>query len=162
MPHRTLAAAILLAVLELATATTTCAQSVADLDHAMRAMKLRMTALNTTRKNLQKLEAHGDAQERDAVRNITDADVAVFAAAVKVFTVAFIASGMKCPDDFSFTQKQFGSIVKTFVTTADEELALLDPNLRSVVAPAALAEATSIRDTVVDLRDLLKPFAAED
>jgi hypothetical protein len=96
------------------------------------------------------------------VRNITDADVAVFAAAVKVFTVAFIASGMKCPDDFSFTQTQFGSIVKTFVTTADEELTLLDANLRNVVAPAALAEATSIRDTVVDLRDLLKPFAVED
>src|SRR6202035_2914777 len=104
MAQRIIAAIILLAALELATATTAHAQSAADLDHAMRAMKLRMTALNTTRKNLQQTEAHGGDQEKNAVRNITDADIVVFSAAVKVFTIAFIASGMKCPDDIRFTQ----------------------------------------------------------
>jgi hypothetical protein len=153
---------ILLVALELAAGTAARAQSVADLDHAMRAMQLRMRALNTTRKSLQQIETHRDDRDENAVRNITDADVVVFSAAVKVFTVAYIASGMKCPDDLSFSQRQFGLVVKSFVTTADEELATINTNLRDIAGPSAVAEATNIRDTVVDLRDLLKPFAGEE
>jgi hypothetical protein len=69
---------------------------------------------------------------------------------------------MKCPDDVRFTQKQFGLVVDSFVTTADAELSLVNDNRRNVVAPAALAEATNIRDLIVDLRDILKPFAAKE
>ena len=162
MPQRMIVPTILLLALELATATIARAQSVADLNHALRAMDLRMRALNTTRKNLEQIENHHNAHEEAAVRSITDADVVVFSAAVKVFTVAFIAGGMKCPEDLRFAQKQFGSVVKSFITTADEELAIVNGNLRDVAAPPALAEATNIRDTVVDLRDILKPFAAEE
>ena len=162
MAKQMIAASILLVALELITTTNARAQSVADLDHTMRAMKLRMTALNTARKSLQQIEAHGDDHERDAARTIADADVLVFSASVKVFTVAFIASGIKCPDDLRFAQKQFRSIVKSFLTTADEELTLVDTNLRNVTTPPALAEATNIRDAVIDLRDLLKPFAAQE
>jgi hypothetical protein len=157
-----IAATILLVAFELVTTTSVCAQSVADLDHTMRAMKLRMTALNTARKNLEQIEIRAADHEQSAVRNITDADVAVFSSAVKVFTVAFIASGMQCPDDIAFTQKQFGLIAKSLVKTADEELTQLNANLTNIAAPAALLEATNIRDAVVDLRDILKPFAAEE
>jgi hypothetical protein len=128
----------------------------------MRAMQLRMRALNTTRKSLQQIEVRRDDREENAVRNITDADIVVFSAAVKVFTVAYIASGMKCPDDLRFSQRQFRLIVKSFVTTADEELAIVNANLRDVAGPSGLSEATNIRDTVVDLRDLLMPFAGEE
>jgi hypothetical protein len=140
MPQRMIVPTILLLALELATATTARAQSVADLNHALRAMDLRMRALNTTRKNLEQIEDHHNDHEEAAVRSITDADVVVFSAAVKVFTVAFIAGDMKCPEDLRFAQKQFGSVVKSFVTTADEELAIVK----------------------VDMRDILKPFAAEE
>ena len=66
---------------------------------------------------------------------------------------------MKCPDDVRFTQKQFGLVVESFVTTADAELSRVNENLHSVGAAAALAEATNIRDGIVDLREFLKPFA---
>ena len=161
MPQRMMVT-ILLVALELAAGTAARAQSVADLDHAMRAMQLRMRALNTTRKSLQQIEVRRDDREENAVRNITDADIVVFSAAVKVFTVAYIASGMKCPDDLRFSQRQFRLIVKSFVTTADEELAIVNANLRDVAGPSCLSEATNIRDTVVDLRDLLMPFAGEE
>jgi len=161
MPQRMIVT-ILLVALELGVATAARAQSVADLDHAMRAMQLRMRALNTTRKSLQQIEVRRDDREENAVRNITDADIVVFSAAVKVFIVAYIASGMKCPDDLRFSQRQFRLIVKSFVTTADEELAIVNANLRDVAGPSGLSEATNIRDTVVDLRDLLMPFAGEE
>lgn len=162
MTYRMIAAMFLFVALDLATATTARAQSVADADHTMRAMDLRMRTLNTARKNLQQMEYHRDDHEADAAREITDADVIVFAEAVKVFTVAFIVTGMKCPDDVRFMQKQFGLVVETFVTTAEAELSRVNENLRSIAAPAALAKAINIRDAIVDLRDILKPFAAEE
>jgi hypothetical protein len=162
MPYRMIAAMFLFAAFDLATATTARAQSVADADHAMRAMDLRMRALNSARKNLQQMEYHRDDHEADAARDITDADVIVLTAALKVFTVAFIMTGMKCPDDVRFTQKQFGLVVKSFVTMADAELSRVNENLSNVAAPAVRAEAINIRDAIVDLRDFLKPFAVEE
>jgi hypothetical protein len=148
--------------LDLATATAARAQSVADADHAMHAMDLRMRALNTARKNLQQLGHYRDDHEVDAVREITDADVIVFAAAIKVFTVAFFVTRMQCPDDVRFSQKQFGSVVESFVATDDEELSRVNENLGKVTAPAAVSEATKIRDVMVDLREFLKPFAVKE
>jgi hypothetical protein len=162
MPYRIIVAMLLFVVLGLATATAARAQSVADADHTMRAMDLRMRALNTARKNLQQMKYQRDDHEADAVREITDADVIVFAAAVKVFTVAFFVTRMQCPDDVRFSQKQFGSVVESFVATADEELSRVNENLGNVAAPAAVAEATKIRDVMVDLREFLKPFAAKE
>jgi hypothetical protein len=162
MPYRMIAAVFLFVALDLATATTACAQSIADADHVMRAMDLRMSALNTARRSLEQMEYHRDDHEADAARDITDADAVVFSAAVKVFTIAFIVTGMRCPDDVRFTQKQFGLVVESFVATADAELVRLNENLRYVAAFAALAEAVNIRDAIVDLRDILKPFAVEE
>ena len=162
MPYRMIAAMFLFVALDFATATTVRAQSVADADHTMRAMDLRMRALSAARKHLQQLEYHRDDHEADAAREITDAEAIVFTAAVKVFTVAFIVTGMKCPDDVRFSQKQFGLVVESFVMTADAELSRINENLRNVAAPAALAEAIDIRDVVVDMRAFLKPFAAEE
>ena len=161
MPRRIIAALLLFVALGFVVATAARAQSVADADNAMHAMDLRMRALNTARKNLQRLEYHRGDLEADAAREITDADTAVFTAAVKVFTVAFMVTGMKCPDDVRFTQKQFGLVVESFITTADAELSRVNENLRNIAAPGSVAEAINIRDVIVDLRDFLKPFAIE-
>jgi hypothetical protein len=161
MRNRNIGATILLLGLGLISATTVRAQSVADVDNAMHALDLRMRALNTARKKLSLLEHQSHDQEADAVRDIAEAESRVFTDGVKVFTVAFLLTGMKCPDDSHFTQKQFGLVVDSFVTTADAELALINGALGSVKAPPALVEATSIRDVIVDLRDFLKPFAAK-
>jgi hypothetical protein len=162
MPHRMFAAACLLIVLGSACATAARAQSVADADHAMRAMDLRMRALNTARKNLQQMDYQREDQQASAARDITDADVVVFAAAVKVFTVAFFITGMKCPEDVRFSQKQFGLVVASFVETADTELSRVNDNLHNISAPAAVAEASSIRDAIMDLREFLQPFAIKE
>ena len=159
MPFRMTAALWALMAINLASTTPVRAQSVADADHAMHAIDLRMRALNAAGKNLRKMQLHRDDHEADAVRDIADADVNVFGAAIKVFTVAFILTGMKCPDDVRFTQKQFGLVANLFVTTADAELSRVNEDLHNVVAPAALAEAGTIRDVILDLRDFLKPFA---
>jgi hypothetical protein len=161
MPYRMIVAIFLWVALDLATATAARAQSVADADNTMHAMDLRMRALNTARKNLQQSGHYRDDHEADAVREITDADVSVFAAAIKVFTVAFFITRLQCPDDIRFSQKQFGSVVESFVTTADEELSRVNENLGNVASPAAVAEATKIRDVMVDLREFLKPFAGK-
>jgi hypothetical protein len=161
MPHRNIAATILLIGLGLIGATTVRAQSVADVDNAMHALDLRMRALNMARKKLLLIEHLRHDHEADAARDIADAEFTVFTDGVKVFTVAFIVTGVKCPDDLRFTQRQFRLVADSFVTTADAQLPLIDAALGSVAAPAALAEATNIRDLIIDLRDFLKPFAAK-
>jgi hypothetical protein len=160
MRHRNIGATALLLALGLISATTVHAQSVADVDNAMHALDLRMRALTTARKKLLLLEHQRHDQEA-AVRDIADAETRVFTDGVKVFTVAFLVTGMKCPDDLRFTQRQFGLVVDSFVATADAELTLINQALASITAPPAIAEATSIRDVIVDLRDFLKPFAAK-
>jgi hypothetical protein len=157
-----IAAALMLVALAVANATTARAQTIADAGNTLRALDLRMRALNTARKTLEQMESHHDDREADAARAIADADVAVFGAAVKVFTVAFMMTGMKSPGDVRFSQQQFGLTVKSFVTTADEELSRVNDNLHDVAAPAALAEASNIRDVIVDMRNFLKPFAAKE
>jgi hypothetical protein len=161
MPYRMIAAVIALAALNLAAAPAAPAQSVADADNALHAMDLRMRALNADRKKLQQMEFHRNDLEADAVRDVTEADSIVFTAAVKVFTVAFIMTGMKSPEDFRFTQKQFRLVVQQLVTSADAQLVRIDESLRNLATPTARAEAVNIRDVIVDLRDFLKPFAAE-
>lgn len=161
MSYRIIAALVLLVALDLATATAARALSVADADHTMRAMDLRMRALNAARKNLQRMENRGDDHEVDAAREIADADVAVFAAAVKVFTVAYLVKGLKCPDDAGFLQQQFGVVARGLVATADEELSRVNGNLHQIAAPAAVAEATRIRDAMIDLQTILKPFVTD-
>ena len=159
MQLRMTVATVLLIALDLAAATSARAQSVADADNAMHAMELRMRALVTARKNLQHVESLRQDPEANAARDIADAETSVFSDAVKVFTVGFIVTGIKCPEDLRFTQQQFVLVVKSFVATADTEIARINQNLPAVAATAAHAEAVSIRDLIVDLRDLLKPFA---
>jgi hypothetical protein len=162
MRHRNIGATILLLGLGLISASAVRAQSVADVDNVMHALDLRMRALNTARKKLLLLAHQRHDQEADAIREIADAETRVFTEGVKVFTVAFLVTGMKCPDDLHFAQKQFGLVVDSFVTTADAELTLINQALGSITAPPAIVEATSIRDVIVDLRDILKPFAAKN
>jgi hypothetical protein len=159
MQRRMIAATFLMTALGLAAGTSAHAQSVADADNALHAMDLRMRALVTARKNLLQIENLRHDTEADAARDITDAETSVFTDAVKVFTVAFIVTGIKCPEDLRFTQQQFALVVKSFVATADTELARINQNLPNVAATAAHAEAVNIRNLIVDLRDLLEPFA---
>jgi hypothetical protein len=159
MSGRKLAVMLLYAVLGIATAANVAAQSAADADHTMRAMDLRMRALNAARKNLQQLQYHRVDQEADALREIMDADAIVFSAAVKVFTVAYFVKSMQSPADVRFSQQQFRLVVQLFVDTAGEQLARVDENLRNVTAPAPAAEANSIRGAIAELRDFLQPFA---
>jgi hypothetical protein len=157
--HRTIAISLLLISLSLGAMTAVRAQSLADLDHLPRALDLRLRALNIARRNLEQLTPTNP--ERAVVAGVIDADVAVFAEGVKVFTVAYIARGLKNPEDFRFAQTQFRSTVKAFISTADEKLQVLDSGLGNIATPDALGQARTIRDAVADLRDFLKPFAAE-
>ena len=159
MPNRLIPVLILALALHLAASGCAQAQSAADAAHAMRAMDLRMRALNAARKSLQQLESQLADREAQAARDIADADTAVFADAVKVYTVAFFLSAVKCPEDQRFAQRQFGSVVASFVTTADAQLSRVNAALADIAAPAALAEARQIRDVMLDLRQFLQPFA---
>ena len=161
MSRRMIFAMCLAAALALATPIIAPAQSVADADNTMRAMDLRLRALTSARKNLQQMTYQRGDSEADAARDVADADNQVFTAAVKVFTVAFFVKSMKSPDDFRFAQQQFRLVVGLFVATADAQLSRVEDDLQKMTAPDAVAEATGVRNVMVDLRDFLKPFAAE-
>jgi hypothetical protein len=159
MPGRMITAMFVCAAL--AMTTTAFAQSVADADNAMRAMDLRLRALTTDRKKLQQLTFQRGDSEADAARDVVDADNMVFTAAVKVFTVAFFVKSIKSPDDFRFAQQQFRQVVQLFVEAADAQLPRVEDDLHKMTSPDIVAEATGVRNLIVDLREFLKPFATE-
>jgi hypothetical protein len=161
MSRRMIFAMHLLAALALATPIIAPAQSVADADNTMRAMDLRLRSLSSARKNLQQMTYQRGDSEADAARDVVDADNQVFTAAVKVFTVAFFVKSMKSPDDFRFAQQQFRLVVGLFVATADAQLPRVEDDLHKMTAPDIVTEASGVRNVIVDLRDFLKPFAAE-
>jgi hypothetical protein len=161
MPSRLITGMILSAAFALATPSIAAAQTVADADNAMRAMDLRLRALTSARKSLQQITYQRGDSEADAARDVVDADNLVFTAAIKVFTVAFFLKSMKSPDDFRFAQQQFRQVVGLFVAEADTQLPRVDDDLHKMSAPDCVAEATAIRNVMVDLRDFLKPFGAE-
>ena len=161
MPIRMIAALFLSAALAFAAPTTAPAQTISDAGNAMRAMDLRLRALTADRKDLQQMTEHRGDSEADAARDVVDADNLAFTAAVKVFTVAFFVKSIKSPDDFSFAQQQFRLVVGLFVATADAQLPRVEDDLHKLTAPAAVTAATGIRNVIVDLREFLKPFAAE-
>lgn len=160
MSHRMIAAMWLCAAVALAAGSIASAQSIADADNTMRAMDLRLRALTSHRKTLQQMTYQRGDSEADAARDVVDADNLVFTAAVKVFTVAFFLKSMKSADDFHFAQQQFRLVVGLLVATADAQLPRVDDALHKMTAPEAVAEATGVRNVIVDLRDFLKPFAA--
>ena len=161
MLTRMIGAMLLCATLVLAAATIASAQSAADAGNAMRAMDLRLRALTTARKNLQQMAYQRGESEADAARDVVDAGNIVFTAAVKVFTVAFFVTSMKSPDDFRFAQQQFRLVVGMFVETADAQLPRVEDDLHKMTATAVVTEATGIHSIIADLREFLKPFAAE-
>jgi hypothetical protein len=161
MSRRMICVTYLVGALALATPVVAPAQSVADADNAMRAMDLRLRALTSARKDLQQMTYQRGDSEADAARDVVDADNQVFTAAVKVFTVAFFVKSMKSPEDFRFAQQQFRLVVGLFVATADAQLPRVEDDLHKMTAPDAVTAATGVRNVMVDLRDFLKPFAAE-
>jgi hypothetical protein len=52
-------------------------------------------------------------------------------------------------------------VVGLFVATADAQLPRVEDDLHKLTAPAAVTAATGIRNVIVDLREFLKPFGAE-
>jgi hypothetical protein len=161
MSRRMTFAIHLVAALALAMPVIAPAQSVADADNAMRAMDLRLRALTSARKNLQQMTYQRGDSEADAARDVVDADNQVFTAAVKVFTVAFFVKSMKARDDFRLAQQQFRLVVGLFVATTEAQLPRVEDDLHKMTAPDVTTEATGVRNVMVDLRDFLKPFAAE-
>src|SRR2546430_760244 len=76
------------------------AQSVAELDHVVKAVKQRMHDLDAARETLQQIEDHRDDVESIAAGEIILASYRVFVAADEVLAVGLIVKGMRCPDDF--------------------------------------------------------------
>ena len=136
------------------------AQSIADADNTMRAMDLRLSALTSRRKTLQQMTYQRGDSEADAARDVVDADNLVFTAAVKVFTVAFFLKSMKSADDFRFRAAAVSAGGGTVGRHGRCAAARVDDALHKMTAPEAVAEATGVRNVIVDLRDFLKPFAA--
>jgi hypothetical protein len=54
----------------------------------------------------------------------------------------------------------FGGAARSLVSEADRFLPTINQLLTLIRKPAALAEATKIRDEIVEAREIFKPFVA--
>jgi hypothetical protein len=75
--------------------------------------------------------------------------------------VGHIFTEMKAAEDVNTVRLYFVEDSRHTVESADKDLDLINYCLVDITAPAALAEATKIRDAIIDARDIFRPFAAK-
>jgi hypothetical protein len=99
--------------------------------------------------------------ERCAARELLSASVVFWEVTEEAREVGHILGEMKSADDQSAVLERFGISTHRVVAIGETDIKLVNESLASITTPEALGEAKIIRDKMIQVRDLLKPFASE-
>jgi hypothetical protein len=99
--------------------------------------------------------------ERCAARELRSASVVFWEVTEEAREVGHILGEMKSVDDQSAVLRHFGVSIRRVVAIGETDIQLMNEFLPSIATPEAIAEAKIIRDKMIGVGDLLKPFASE-
>lgn len=99
--------------------------------------------------------------ERCAVRELLSASVVFWEVTDEAREVGLILGEMKSVDDQSAVLRRFGISTHRVVAIGETDIKLVNELLTSITTPEVVGEAKIIRDKMIEVRDLLKPFASE-
>jgi hypothetical protein len=117
--------------------------------------------LAKARKNLSILSQRMSETERCAARELLTASVVFWEATEEAREVGRILSEMTSADDQHSVLRHFGASTHRAVAIGETDIQLVNESLASITTPEAIAEATIIRDKMIEVRGLLKAFASE-
>jgi hypothetical protein len=139
------------------------AQSVPDVQHALSALRPRVQQLNAAGTILDQMErVMRGAPEFDVIAEIISARFDFVGSLGEAHTTALIFINMTCPDDVRFVRGAMRESAHSLVNVADIRIEEINVDLALLTTPAVVAEATKIRDLIIEIRDILKPFAGRE
>jgi hypothetical protein len=156
---KTLLATVLALAMSYGYINTACAQSVPAVFHAVAAASAVDQQLLAARKNLSQMSRGLTSIERDCASSVWSAATDFQGTVSDAINVGRILTEMKSPEDLNTVRVYyFGQSSLNAATVGDYDLELVNNCLVDITTPAALAEATKIRDAMVRLREIFQPF----
>jgi len=99
--------------------------------------------------------------EKCAARELLSASVVFWEVTEEAREVGRILGEMKSVDDQSTVLGHFGVSAHRAAAIGETDIQLVNELLTSITTREAIVEAKTIRDKMIEVRDLLKPFASE-
>jgi hypothetical protein len=99
--------------------------------------------------------------ERCEARELLNASVVFWEVIEEARMVGHVLGEMKSTQDQVIVRPYFGNSVHRAVAIGETDIQLVNEHLTSITQPEVIAEAKLMRDKMVEIRDLLKPFASE-
>jgi signal recognition particle subunit SEC65 len=138
------------------------AQSIADVQHALAALEPRVKQLDTADRNLGQMESALNNIERDALNRVLSAKSNFYVAVDEARSIARILVNMTSPEDTRYVRSEFRESIRFVTETTRTDLERVNFYLTQLTTPAVMAEATKIRDLMIEIRDILKSFAVKE
>jgi hypothetical protein len=141
--------------------TAGATQDIAAISKAVTDATAIQVDLAKARKSLSILSQRMPETERCAARELLTASVVFWEVTEEARQVAHILGEMKSADDQNTVLRYFGASTHRAVAIGETDIQLVNESLTNITTPEAIAEAKIIRDKMIEVRDLLKPFASE-
>jgi type IV secretory pathway VirB2 component (pilin) len=145
----------------MAVVSTASAQSMTDVAHAITAAIALEHQTDIARRNLLQMQRSLTGNDAEAIHAVLTADEEFFGAYSEVVSVGQILAAMKYPEDRDVVRQFFADSSRNIVATVDQDADYINKFLPEISAPAAALEASKIRDSIVEVRNLFAPFVGK-
>jgi hypothetical protein len=98
--------------------------------------------------------------ERCVARELLDASIGFREIATEPFLVAQLVDAMKSVEDQKIVRSRVGNIAYRIVGIGENDISIVNEFLKDLTTPAMIAEATLIRDKMIELRGVWSPFSS--
>jgi hypothetical protein len=145
----------------MAVSATGSAQSIVAVEHAVNSATSLEDHTRMAAQNLTQMLGELNRNDTDAVNAILSARFECYGAYGEVVSIGQILIAIKSVEDQLIVRRFFGKSSRNFVKVADIDIDYINKSLPNIHSPAVLAEATKIRDSMIEMRALFAPFAAQ-
>ncbi|SRR6266404_751417 len=135
------------------------ADEAADIVKANVAAKASTDKLLAVRRNLHQMRTSLGTADKEAVDLILSSEESFDGFRNEAETVGMIFKSMDCKSDRTFVGAMFEEEARSMVTRTGLTLQEINADLPLLTNPAALAEATKLRDLIITLREIYLPLA---
>ena len=98
--------------------------------------------------------------ERCVARELLDTSIGFREIATEPFLVGQLVKDMKSAEDQNTVRSRLGNIAYRIIGIGENDIGIVNEFLKDLTTPAMIAEATLIRDKMVELRGLWEPFSS--
>jgi hypothetical protein len=135
------------------------AQTVAAVEQVMVGVSVQTKRLDTALTNLTEISKSLHGADAESAYEVANAGRQFGGAVGEATPVGVILRHMKNPEDVRFTRAMLAIAASKALLAADFDIGVINQSLSQIVNPAAAAESTTVRDSIVATRNLLETFA---